>query len=796
MLISYPLLPGRTNTAGKPETDSAYEIRLLSYEDNSFAKEHELFDEGVYPVSFDGRWHGGIHMKPATNTEPIRAIADGEVVAYRYADKPLFTHDDAQKTRDCDNSFVLLKHKTETGEGVVVEYYSLYMHLANAESNTKQLPAGAAFNQKNNSADFMRKATAASADSKAIVPAAADKKVYRKQILGYAGQMYGERMFHFEVFTDEAKLNAFFKDSKTEYVDANKDGTKELWGDVYFVIPEKTKHLKQPDIADAAVKAKYTTRTDGENEKKLYVGWHYAKGQRKMTVWEDGNPEPIAENIVVPSETDYEYELFELAEKRFDASVGAGYELLRWGRMLGPDKDKLNTAALKANWQPMPYKVAANVPSWGYINLSDSKILKLSDADFPHWLGWRKVASATKADGTVDITKLQEIFKEIDTNDDKNLSKEEFAAWLQDAKAKRKFKHLVVQSPSEWDKTHNEARYGGLKAAGKVFDPAKDVGGKNYDEFKKFIEKFQWWAESGLANSANFWHFHPIQFIQQFKRCGWFDKNELAQMLPRKHGPTATSLASIGWSVSTARFANYFLDLNKTFRKYGITDAVRQTHFLAQTYIETAMWRTMTEIGKAKQQKKKDGTLYWPAAMMEYYGAFYGRGIMQLTWAGNYESYGKYRKFADVSATYAYKDNRLSQSSTHYWEDPYDKNKKFVGVPKIWATKFEPDDIVDDTYKACDSGGHYWISKNTGSKKLNINRVCDDGITAEKIGRTSVLVNGGGYGFAERQAYAAYIERYLTDTAQAEASKSFTVTYGNKTKKTYTIYVDFTPQRP
>ena len=94
---------------------------------------------------------------------------------------------------------------------------------------------------------------------------------------------------------------------------------------------------------------------------------------------------------------------------------------------------------------------------------------------------------------------------------------------------------------------------------------------------------------------------------------------------------------------------------------------------------------------------------------------------------------------------------------------------------------------------ACDSGAFYWISKNTGQNRLNIDRVSDRGVTDETVGRVSVLVNGGGYGYAERQSFAPYVQRYIGDDADSSASRAFDVTHG---RTTYHIYVDFTPQRP
>jgi predicted chitinase len=288
------------------------------------------------------------------------------------------------------------------------------------------------------------------------------------------------------------------------------------------------------------------------------------------------------------------------------------------------------------------------------------------------------------------------------------------------------------------------------------------------------------------------WHVHPREFIGLMHRCGWLSHRELSQLLPRRHGPNATRLESIDWADSQARSADYTRDLNRTFRKYLIDNTVRQTHFLAQTYIETAMWQTMEEFGRAHQQRR-NGVLYWPAPAMQYYQAFYGRGIMQLTWAGNYAAYDTYRVFADVGAAHVYREPRITHTTQHYWADPRDRQGRVVQSPRLWSPRFDPSDIDQSTFNACDSGAHYWVSKDIGNGQSNINRVCDQGVTQAAVGRASVLVNGGGYGFAQRQAYAPYIQRYRGDSTDTTASSSFNVTRGTRT---HAVYVDFTPQRP
>src|SRR5687768_17039044 len=117
MLISYPVLPA----AAVHDDEDIYLARVL--------EGHLIQYEGVYPVSTTTtaqgpmhRWHGGVHLHGGG--EPIRAIADGTVVACRFAAQS----ETYEPYGAYDTSFVLLRHETQTGENTTVVFYSLYMH--------------------------------------------------------------------------------------------------------------------------------------------------------------------------------------------------------------------------------------------------------------------------------------------------------------------------------------------------------------------------------------------------------------------------------------------------------------------------------------------------------------------------------------------------------------------------------------------------------------------------------------------------------------------------------------------
>src|SRR5690554_4520881 len=88
---------------------------------------------GHYLLSEGGRWHGGIHITEHSHRnhafEPIRALADGELVAYRITEDYLqSTYQD--QILQYSNSFCLLRHQCPIPESEnTFTFYSLYMHL-------------------------------------------------------------------------------------------------------------------------------------------------------------------------------------------------------------------------------------------------------------------------------------------------------------------------------------------------------------------------------------------------------------------------------------------------------------------------------------------------------------------------------------------------------------------------------------------------------------------------------------------------------------------------------------------
>ena len=98
---------------------------------------------GVFPVGSNRFWHGGVHL---AGTGPIRAVADGTIVAYRldtdYRDSELDRRVSQASPRDVParpprrfcGSFVLIRHECELNNGATerhtgAHFYSLYSNL-------------------------------------------------------------------------------------------------------------------------------------------------------------------------------------------------------------------------------------------------------------------------------------------------------------------------------------------------------------------------------------------------------------------------------------------------------------------------------------------------------------------------------------------------------------------------------------------------------------------------------------------------------------------------------------------
>ncbi len=748
MLISPPFLPPR----GANQTESEWIDAAMPGGEPG---------DGSYPVSYNLGWHGGLHLtapaRGTNGTEPVRAIADGTVVYRRgshepppppAADSPLSF---GGRTSD---GVVVIRHETEIGAArqgnapTRVVFFSIYMHLHTVR-NTVQVGS----------------------------------RVNRKAELGQAGYVRGQaNRIHFEIICDDDNLRQLIGRTSGDVPLTQNGRDDAVFGELYFRLPANTPVYAQRPPLNQPAPAGGTPL--GEE---VFVGLRYAEGDGAQDA--RGNAyvttyRPVGTALGDPlTERDAEYNLYRDANAISEAypanarpAPSAVYELLRFGRVIGPD-------ALAP--EDVPHWRQIRTPGGtGWVNLNAAGVTKYSDADFPHWRGWFLIEDTQ--DGN-SLCNAPTILRAVDMNRDGSVSADEAHERLRSPQIQAFLKRLICKFPTEWDASTVEERWGWLKV--KSPTNPNPMSEAQFNRLRSHITALGFWPEANVqvpayspegapAGTRPFsglhWHFHPAEFIEIFRHCGWLSLEELSRTLPRHLNYTKTGVrtaVTVGAAATLRkrdardRLSRYAVSMNIVMRKYAITSRARQANFLAQVTLETAQWRdipgrypVMHEWGFGRYNVANPAT--------RYYSAFYGRGVMQLTWAGNYRAYGTYRHLPENrQGTYVERLNgqaRITANSQHYTAHPNDG-----GVLIQWAPRYDPDIIASDPYNACDSGGFYWISKHH-SGVININRVADRPFSVASVGRVNVLVNGGGNGYEERQAYTAYCMRLLSDDFSQE----------------------------
>jgi predicted chitinase len=721
MIISPPFLPDRAAHTEEAWLDAAMAQPASRLKDTRAA-------EGSFPLSLGLAWHNGIHIQspPVGGGHlPVHAVADGKVVfVHRQTepnadiDHPLnynpFGDDAAPTAAWTSDGFIVIEHSTEIGASgdtpTTVVYYSACMHLGSIAHNPRTR-----------------------------APWAEDDRIYRKETLGAAGRIYGDAgQIHFEICCDPDNLLRLigrgpdWADPLSPQAPTQDGRTDSVFGSLYVYLPEgaalstsaPTSHLHAPDA---------TTTLAPQ-----WVQITYDKGSATLRSYDESG-EPIGARDGQP-EPDLEYNLYAEASRRHDSLGAAGregsspsgwFELLRFGRNLGPDPLPANAA----HWRQIP---AASGAVWADLNAPGS--FKFSDADFLPVMGWNCFDDdSTPDDQRCDSLLMKTLIRDRDPGNERRMERDQLARRLGEQGVRAKLRRTLCMFPSEWDQGTIKARHGWLKA--EIFDEAQP---EKWKRFAKHLEAVSFAELPADFLKAN-WRFHPREFVGHMRRCGWLSSEELAQCIPRH-----CSLGTTHWQTALARGQDHHNAMSRMFRKYGASTAERKIHFLAQIFIETGLLRTVQEGGQGAPNRAL------PKA--QYYSAFYGRGYMQLTWASNYDGYGKYRALPNHTTAYA--DVRISSSSTHVWSDFNSATQN--PVRQQWHPRYDPDTLMADGYASADSGGYYWVSK-TFRGTCNITRVADLGLEPRYTGFVSWLVNGGGNGYSERYQFARYLSNILED---------------------------------
>ena len=689
MIISPPFLPARNAN----EAEDAYLNRAMT-----------VAAHGRYPVSRLLGWHGGLHLVapsgPNNTRLPIRAIADGTVAYLRQPTAmPADTDSHALGYNGwTDDGCVVIRHDTAIGAAgdteTVVRFFSIYLHLNNI------LPA-------------IRQGEA----------------IHRKAEIGRAGMFEGEAgIIHFEIICDDVNLGYLIRRGNGD-LNTNADGrTDAVFGDIYFKLPADMQvYPQRPGLNQ-------TTGTGGAAlGEELFIGIRYGGGNAQVTTY---RLNATTLGAALP-ENGAEYSLYRDAGQIVAAyrtanaahvpAHSAIYELLRFGRVLGPDA--LNPADTP-HWRQIRTPAGQ-----GWVNLNTTGITKYSDADAPHWAKWFLLQDYQDDDSRCSLDVIRNL---LDANDDGITTQAEAQARLGDDAVQQFMCGVVAKFPTEWHRASVAARWNWLTEEG----PNGTTGPTHltrddFPDFQRHAEALCFWEDANLGIDPAHWHFHPKRFIEHFRKCGWLSQSELERIYPDAEYPvTALATEGRGRTPSTIR-ETYRTVTNAVARKYLINTPIRMSHFYGQGAVESMMFTLMMEgsasfdrnPAHASFQPETNG-YYVPARQNDYLyylenrlgnieagdgPKFRGRGMKQLTGRENYSKYWVYRSWLDPS------------TFTSPWWNPPQPNQ----APVIDS----PQDLSTDTYNCIDAGGWYWDAGSASNRFRSINSA----ITTTVIDRTSVF---------------------------------------------------------
>ncbi|MDI2091856.1 M23 family metallopeptidase [Commensalibacter oyaizuii] len=690
-------------------------------------------DRGKFPVSSHLRWHGGVHLQAPESDEksvrlinrvPVRAIADGKVLYVRQPTpevKDPHPLNNMGKGGWCDDGCVVIQHDTEIGEDLAVTFYSIYMHLKSIEATVTT-----------------------------------GSEIHRKGKLGQAGQIYGnEGLIHFEIVADEANTKKFLGDlafsAPSYYTNqyqceekfrAQNGRTDACFGSMYFFVPKFIPLFDKPDILSPSIvrqttvdltQRNYTpfseqktvdiTQTEPEEAlisrptpitvgQHMYVEMAFDKGKCTFTSYDEDGKQ-IGDPVVTQGDSRYkdavhEYNLYQASLKLYPSKPTAGFELLRFGRVIG-DEDFAATESITH------FRRIQTPQGVFWIDLNNKNIKKYSDADFPYWKGWGVVNDDTKpTDGRSDSAIINKMIQEnwqkksisaqllfltptanrnVDTDYNEKTYKEK--SELLDAELDTKMGKLFCKFPTEWQTSDFDTRYDWVKK--EIFDNNEE----QFQDFKKHAEALAFWEKAGLTLDKNHWHFPPVEFIKHFRKCAWLSEGEFKQTFvpyveqKSKWYPTGIKRAS-------DLLGSLRVNLNKSFRKYCINTPLRMAGFLANAFEET-IWMTTLE----------EKSSYW-------YQPWGGRGILQLTHPENYATYWKFlgktisNDFKSYQTAYGkiahMKGNDVRKEKMKVMQDAnYPNLAEYHTLRKRISNK----ELEDPT----DSSGFYWVSRSTSISK-------------------------------------------------------------------------------
>jgi predicted chitinase len=682
---------------------------------------------GAYPVSFNLGWHGGAHLvAPSEGNQPayVRAIADGKVVYMRKTGahgKPTLHYRNVRTDDGC----VVIRHDTEIGEGenAKITYYSVYLHLQTVQP---MLAVG--------------------------------KKIYRKDIVGTPGQIYGQYpQIHFEIVCDEANLKKII--GRVPGPVGAQGRTDAVYGDIWFFVPHGTKvfasepHPYSDDDSAPAVGSLYPQASvvAAGTSRDMVIRMHYEK-DCTLTTYLQKHDGSWSVSGSMPAEHEAEYNLYrratELNARYGSATLGnitagmavpspsAIFEMLRFGRCIN---DQLADGARFNHWRKV------KTPDCdGWINLSNAGVRVYSDADFPEWAGWSFVNDDPTPDSQCNSPTIR---KWLDVNRSGHVTHADAVAALNVEAIRQRMAHAVCEFPTEWSRAGLEARYDWLKTPHEALaNPLSEI---DFNKLMDHARAFAFWEDVqdvDFPPANECWHFPPTAFVRQFKQCRWLSADELEQAYPDTYvQKSGGKLHQAVNTLSSDIRSKYRTILNRLMEKHSITrNPLRMSHFLGQGAEESRTLAWMDE----HQSEASCNAHYANRNGNDLPGdgyKFRGRGMKQITGKYNYTEYWVYRgwlKRHDFTASWWSRDNPTR--------------------PNIEV----PDMILSVPYNTIDTGAWYWeAAPNRGlpHARSTLNVIADAGVSDEQTERVTKAINGSTNGLENRTYHTTRLYKYFGD---------------------------------